>query len=100
MFSNVKTAVTLAGVTLGLSALDLKLTGFVKHVSSKRSRNGEVTVTSRSTPVCFAVNNPYTPLPAQFRIGRVKKKKRSFTFLNRKVYWMPPYSFRFLIENV
>jgi len=78
MFSNVKTAVTLAGVTLGLSALDLKLTGFVKHVSSKRSRNGEVTVTSRITPVCFAVNNPYTPLPAQFRIGRVKKQKEFY----------------------
>lgn len=73
MYSKIRTAVTVVSTVLGFYQLNFQFGGFAKQVSSKRTRTGKTILTSRSIPICMAINDPLMPLPAQFRVARSKK---------------------------
>jgi hypothetical protein len=78
MITSAKSTLMLLLTALGISSLDFKCATFAKRYSRKRDRTGNVTISTRSTPICFAVNDPNAPLPTQFRVGRSKRSKDFF----------------------
>jgi len=80
MFSKLKTGFQVMAATLGVAPLGLKFNHSAKICKIKRDRLGNITISSRSSPICLAVNDPQAPLPTQFRVGRSKRTK-SFVLL-------------------
>lgn len=80
MVSSTAGLLNITSCVLGLNQISITDTFFASRFSRKRNRQGNVTISSRRVPFCSTVNDPYAPLPAQFRIARTKKNNDFILF--------------------
>jgi len=78
MVSYINTTIAILSTTFGITSLNFQLTYVGKRITRKRDRNGNYLLSSHIAPICSAVNDPYAPLPVQFRVGRSKRSKDFF----------------------